>query len=145
MPNSFYTAAREQFLQAGINLASADVKIVLVDTGAYTFSAAHSFLSDIPSGARVATSDNLASKTFTAGTFDSADAVFSAVSGPTIEAYAIYVDTGNPSTSRLLNFTDSNATNVATGGAAFPFTPNGSGVTVGSPNGWFTLAATIAG
>jgi uncharacterized protein YjbI with pentapeptide repeats len=145
MPNSFYTAAREQFLQGGINLASADVKIVLVDTGAYTFSAAHAFLSDIPSGARVATSANLASKTFTGGTFRSADAVLSAVSGVTIEAFVIYVDTGTASTSRLVFFSDSNVTNVGTGGAAFPFTPNGSGVTVGNANGWFTLGATIAG
>lgn len=144
MPNSLYTAAREQFLQ-GLNLASGDVKIVLVDAGAYTFSAAHAFLSDIPSGARVATSANLASKTFTGGTFDSADAVFTAVSGPTIEAYVIYVDTGNPSTSRLVFFSDSNVTNVATGGAAFPFTPNGSGLTLASPGGWFTFGATIAG
>ena len=144
MPNSFYTAAREQFLQAGINLSTADVKIVLVDAGAYTFSAAHAFLSDIPSGARVATSPNLASKTFTGGTFDSADATFTAVTGPTVEAFVLYVDTGTASTSRLLAYIDTGTTNVATGLAGLPFTPNGGGLVLASPSGWFTLAATIA-
>lgn len=144
MPNSLYPLSVAQFLQGGINLASADVKIVLVDTALYTFSAAHQFLSDIAAGARVATSANLASKTFTNGTFDSADAVFTAVSGATIEAYVIYVDTGTASTSRLLSFTDTGVTNVATGGAGLPFTPNGGGITLASPTGWFTLAATVA-
>ena len=144
MPNSLYPLSVAQFLQGGINLASADVKIVLVDTALYTFSTSHQFLSDIAAGARVATSANLGSKTFTNGTFDSADAVFTAVSGATIEAYAIYVDTGTAGTSRLLSFTDTGTINVATGLGAFPFTPNGSGITLGSPNGWFTLAAAIA-
>lgn len=134
MPNTIYPKANEQLLQGGINLSTADVKAVAVDTGAYTYSAAHQFLSDIPVGARIATSPNLASKTLTNGTFDSADIVFAAFSGATVEAIVLYIDTGVASTSRLLAMIDTNA--------GLPFTPNGSNLTLGTPNGWFTVGST---
>ncbi len=136
MVNLVYPKANEQFWQGGLNLLTADVKAVAVDTGAYTYSAAHQFLSDIPAGARIATSPSLATKTVTNGTFDSGDLVFAAFSGATVEAIVLYVDTGSATTSRLIAFID-----TATG---LPFTPNGSTLTVGTPSGWFTLGGTNA-
>ena len=136
MPNTIYPKALEQLLQGGINLTSADVKAVAVDTGAYTYSAAHQFLSDIPVGARIATSPNLASKTLTNGTFDSADIVFAPFSGATVEAIVLYIDTGVASTSRLLAMIDTNA--------GLPFTPNGGNLNIGVPSGWLQLAATVS-
>lgn len=84
-------------------------------------------LDDIPSGARVATSGNLASKTVTNGVADAADVTWSAVSGDPSELVVIYKDTGVESTSRLIAYID-----TATG---LPVTPNGGDITVAWDNG----------
>lgn len=94
------------------------VKAVLLDLADYTYSSAHQFLSDIPVAARVAISGALGSKTYTDGTFDAADAAFTAVTGDICEALAIFIDTGNPATSRLIHYLD-------TGISGIPVTPNG--------------------
>jgi len=98
------------------NVSSGNVKAVLVDLADYTYSATHEFLSDIPAAARVATSGNLASKTFTDGVFDAADVTLTGVSGDQSEAIVLYIDTGTATTSRLICYIDS-----ATG---LPVTPN---------------------
>lgn len=118
MASVVYASAKAKFLTAGLNLATLNIKAVLVDTAQYTFSAAHDFLDDVPSGARVATSGNLASKTTTGGVFDAADVTFTAVTGATVEAVIIYNDTGTASTSDLIAFIDSASSGL-------PFTPNG--------------------
>lgn len=46
-------------------------------------------------------SGNLASKTVTAGVADAADVLFTAVTGNTVEAVAIFQDTGTPATARM--------------------------------------------
>lgn len=106
MANVIYPKFKEQALQGGVNLASGNIKAVLVDLADYTYSAAHEFLSDVAAAGRVATSANLASKTFTNGTFDSADPSFTAATGDQCEALILYIDTGAPSTSRLIAFID---------------------------------------
>jgi hypothetical protein len=73
MANAIYPKFKEALLQGDIALDTANVKAVLVDLADYTYSAAHDFLDDVAAGGRVATSGNLASKTFTDGVFDSAD------------------------------------------------------------------------
>lgn len=85
------------------------------------------FLSDIPSGARITTSGNLASKTATLGVADAADVVFSSVSGASCEALVIYKDTGAAGTSPLIAYID-----TATG---LPVTPNGGDITCVWDNG----------
>lgn len=126
MANALYDLGREKFLgHATIDLdwINDDIKAVLVDTGAYTVNlATHEFLSDIPVGARIATSSNLAGKTSTAGVADADDITFTGVTGATVEALVLYKDTGVAATSPLIAYIDS-----ATG---LPFTPNGSDVDV---------------
>lgn len=117
-----FAKAKEQFLQGGINLSTANVKVVAVDLADYTFVASHEFLSDIAAGGRVATSANLASKTFANGTFDAADTSFTAATGDPFEALVGYVDTGTATTSRLLWFDDAFLGN--------PTTPNGQDIAV---------------
>lgn len=121
MANALYPKFKESLLSAGLNLASSNLKAVLVDTGTYTYSAAHQFLSDL-SGI-VATSGNLASKTTTNGTFDAADVTFTAVSGVSVEAIVIYQDTGVAGTSQLICYFD-------TGVTGLPVTPNGGDIVV---------------
>lgn len=124
MANAIYPKAKEQFLQGGINLSSADVRFILVDTADYTYSAAHQFLSDVPAPARVAvTAAGVGSKTFTNGQFDAADVTWAAVTGDVSEAIIGYVHTGNDATARLIFYQD-------TGVAGLPVTPNGGDITL---------------
>lgn len=133
MANALYPTYKQLILGAGLNLTTLNLKVVLVDTGAYTYSAAHDFLDDVAVGARIATSGNLASKTVTSGTFDAADVTITAVSGVTVEALVIYNDTGTAATSNLIAYMD-------TGVTGLPFTPNGGDVTIQwSGSGIFAL------
>ena len=55
MANTLYDAARQRFLEAQINWMTDTVKVLLVDTGAYTpQTAVHQYLSDISGSARIA-------------------------------------------------------------------------------------------
>lgn len=130
MASGLYNKGREKFLGGAsqISWSGDNIKAVLVDTGAYTANlSTHEFLSDITSGARIATSGNLASKSITDGVADAADVTFSAVSGASCEAIVLYKDTGTPSTSPLIAYID-----TATG---LPVTPNGSDIVVSWDNG----------
>lgn len=127
MANALYAKGRQKFLEGGIAWLADNIKLVFVDTGAYTVNlATHEFLSDITAGARIATSPNLSGKTSTDGVADATDPVVSAVTGTTVEAAVLYKDTGTASTSPLICFLD-----TATG---LPFTPNGGDVTYQFPS-----------
>lgn len=128
MANALYAKGRQGFLDGSIDWDTDTIKCVLVDTGAYTVDlAAHQFLSDVPSGARIATSGALTSPTATDGVADAADVVFTAVTGVQSEALVLYKDTGAAGTSRLIAYID-----TATG---LPVTPNGGNITVVWDNG----------
>ena len=118
MANTLFDSARQRFLEAQINWMTDTVKVILVDTGAYTpQTSVHQYLSDISTAARIAGPVTLTAKTTTGGAADGADVTFTSVSGPSIEAIVIYVDTGTEATSPLLAMID-----TATG---LPITPNG--------------------
>jgi hypothetical protein len=122
MASVVYPEAREAFLQGNLDL-DGDVRIILVDSTDYTYNAAHDFLDDVPSGARVGTSTALQNKTFSGGVFDSDNITVTGVTGDTIEVIIGYQHTGTESTSRLIWFMDSAS-------AGLPLTPNGGDVTV---------------
>jgi hypothetical protein len=130
--NALYPSIKAAALQAGIGLTG-NVKAVLVDGADYTYSAAHDFLDDVTAPARVATSGNLASKTYTGGVFDSADFAFTAVTGDPSEILILYVDSGTAATSPLVAYYD-------TGVTGLPVTPNGGDINVTvHASGWFAL------
>lgn len=125
MASAIYDKAREWFLDGQISWSADTIKMILIDTGAYTFSAAHDFLDDVPSGARIGSAATLASKTITSGVADAADPTFSAVTGSDIEAVIVYKDVGGlDSTRKLICYVDGIAVN-----------PNGSDITVAIDNG----------
>lgn len=97
------------------------VKAALIDTGTYTYSSSHDFYDDV-SGV-VGTPQTIGSKTYTNGVFDGADVTYTALSGSSVEAIIIYIDTGTPGTSRLVSYQD-------TGVTGLPLTPNGGNVTI---------------
>lgn len=133
MANALYGLGRAAFLVAGINMATHNIKCLLVDTADYTVSIdTHDFHNDVPGAGIVATSANLASKTTTLGTFDAADVVLSAVSGDQSEAIIVYRDSGVSSTSELIAYIDT--------GTGLPVTPNGGDITIQwNASGIFTL------
>jgi len=123
MASALYAKAKKAFLDKDIDLLDDDIKVVLVDSADYTLDlAAHDFLDDIPAGARVGTSGNLASKSTTGGVFDAADITITSVTGDQFEYIVIYRDSGNAATSQLICCID-----TATG---IPCTPNGGDITI---------------
>lgn len=123
MANTLYDEARRLFLEAGINWLTDDIKAILIDADSYSpnFSN-HKYLSDIPSSSRVTPGVLLTGKETVGGAADANDVTFSSVSGPSVEAVVLYVDTGSDSTSTLIAWLD-----TATG---LPITPNGGDIIV---------------
>jgi hypothetical protein len=118
-----YPKALQQMLSLLLN--GTTVKMLAVNTvggTTYTYSTAHTFVSDVTAGAIVARSAALTSLTFTDGTFDAADlaAAWASLTGVQFEAVIFYIDTGSDATSRILAYFD-----TATG---LPLTPNGNNV-----------------
>ena len=118
MANVIYPIYKKALLDgsSNISLSGGTVKVALIDTGVYTYNAAHDFLNDI-SGV-VGTAQTIGTVTTTGGLFDGDNVTFTAVSGSSVEALIIYIDTGSSATSRLVAYID-------TGVTGLPVTPNG--------------------
>ena len=121
MASALYPKWKENLIQftANNDLDNANLKVALIDTGTYTYNSAHDFYADLSGvvGTPVALTT---SRTYTNGLFDAADVTFTSVSGNSVEALVIYVDTGNTATSPLIAYID--------GFSAV--TPNGGDITV---------------
>lgn len=129
MANALYPKWKEALLQ---NLAGSDlggtgatgVFVALVDTGVYTYNAAHQFYSDL--GASIVGTDQEigAPKTYANGVFDGADVTFPSVTGATAEALVVYrKNAGANTTWRLIAYID-------TGVGGLPVAPNGGNIGV---------------
>lgn len=95
----------------------------LVDTGTYTYNAAHEFYSDL-SGIVGTDQEIGATKSYTNGLFDGADCTYTAVTGATVEAIVLYrKNAGANTTWRLIAYID-------TGVTGLPVTPNGGDITI---------------
>jgi hypothetical protein len=128
MANALYAKGREKFLRGEIAWQTDTIKAVLVDAADYTLSlGSHEFLSDIPSGGRVATTAAFGSKTTTDGVADAADPTFTGATGDQSEYIVIYKDTGSAATSPLIGLID-----TATG---LPVLPNTGDIAVVFDNG----------
>lgn len=125
MANKLYPKGAEKIL-GSVNLSTDTIKAALL-SDAYTYSAAHEFLSDV-SATVLDAAETLASKSITGGVFDAADAVFALVApGANAKFVALYVDTGVAGTSSLIMLID-----TATG---IPMATNGGDITVQWDNG----------
>jgi hypothetical protein len=131
MANALYPKWKEQLLQftANNDLSLGTVKVALVDTGVYTYSSSDQYYSAL-SGAVVGTPQTIGSKTFTNGVFDGSDVTYSTLSGNSVEAIVIFIDTGNASTSPLVAYfdTDVNGLPVIPNGGDIVITWNASGI-----------------
>lgn len=128
MANTLYDFARQRFLEGKFDWLNDTIKVLLVDTAGYSINVTtDQYVSDIPTSYRVAGPVTLTAKATTGGAADAADITFTSVSGPSIEAIIIYMDTGTESTSPLIAYID-----TATG---LPITPNGGDIIVTWDNG----------
>lgn len=133
MANAIYPKWKEALISGGANTSLAGtVKAALVDTGTYTYSAAHEFLTSLTGV--VGTAQTIgATKTYANGVFDGADVTYTAVTGASAEAIVLYIDTGTAGTSRLVAYLDTGVTNL-------PVTPNGGDISITwSASGIFAL------
>lgn len=124
MANALYPLWKQEVIKGTANTSlTGTLKVALVDTGTYTYSAAHQFYSSVTgvAGTPVA----LGTKTYVNGVLDAADSTFTAVSNGSVtcEALVFYVDTGTAATSPLVAFMDTGITNM-------PVTPNGGDISV---------------
>ena len=124
MANALYQKWKEQLLQftANNDLSAGTVKVALVDTGVYTYNAADQFWTAV-SSASIGTPQTIGSKTFANGVFDGADVTFTTVTGSSVEALVIWIDTGTAGTSPLVAYIDTSVTGL-------PVTPNGGDITI---------------
>lgn len=123
MANALYPKAKEGWLDltANYDVDDGTVKVALVDTGTYTYNSAHDFFDDVTGV--VGTPQTIANTTVVNGLFDGDDVTFTAVSGSSVEALIIYVDTGVSSTSPLIAYIDTSVTGL-------PVTPNGGDISI---------------
>jgi len=131
MANALYPLWKNTIMNAEANseLDSAEgatgVFCALVDTGTYTYSAAHQFFSSL-SGI-VGTDQEILSKTIgvvAAGVFDGTNLTYTAVTGNSVEALVLYRKNGGANTTwPLIAFID-------TGVTGLPVTPNGGDITI---------------
>lgn len=142
MANAVYPIYKTAILSASANVSltvddtTDGPYVALVDTGTYTYSAAHDFYNDL-SGI-VGTDQRISTPTVgsvSAGTFDGDNVTFSAVSGATVEALVIYrKNAGANTTWRLVAYIDTSVTGL-------PVTPNGGDITVSwSASGILTIS-----
>ena len=108
----------QKYTEGSINLSSNTIKVRLGRTSAYTFSQAHEFASSLP--AAIETDVTLGSKVLSGGTFDAADAVFSAFdAGAALDFVAVFKFVTADADSPLLAYLD-----------GFSVTPNGGDITL---------------
>lgn len=127
MANALYDKGREGFLDGSIDWDTDDIRVMLVKS-AYTFSAAHQFVSDVSAqdnGRSVA----LGTKTVTSGVADAADTTLTATAAAACASLVIFKHTGVDATARLIAYIDAPS-------AGLPFTPSaGQTVNIAWDNG----------
>jgi hypothetical protein len=120
MANALFDPGREGFLDGSINWSTGDIRVMLAKS-AYTFSAAHKFLSDITAGNDNGRSAALGTKTVAAGVADAADTTLTATTAVACNALILFQHTGTDATARVIAYID-------TPTSGLPFTPSASQV-----------------
>src|SRR6266576_3561470 len=115
--SAFNNKALEQFTKALIDLSANTIKARLVRTSGYTI-ADNDVVNSLP--ATIGADVTLGTKVESLGTFDAADAVFTAISsGAAIDSVVLIKDTGTPASDPVIC--------QITG---FSVTPNGGDITI---------------
>lgn len=123
MANAIYPLYKQALIDGDtlVDLNDLTVKVALVDTGTYTYSAAHQFLTSLTGV--VGTAQTITTTTVINGVFNGDNVTYTGVTGNSVEALVIYIDTGVAGTSRLVAYID-------TGVTGLPLTPNGGDISI---------------
>jgi hypothetical protein len=128
MPNAIYPLYKQSLLAGDANAdldnntATDGVYAALIDTGVYTYSAAHQFYSSLTG--IIGTPQRITAPTVTSGVLDGSDVTYTAVTGNNAEAIVIYrQNSGANTTWRLVAFID-------TGVTGLPVLPNGGDISI---------------
>jgi len=137
MANALFPKWKEALIGAAANSdltgsGTTGLYCALIDTGVYTYNAAHEFYSDL-SGI-VDDDVEIENVTYTNGTVDGDNITFTAVTGNTVEALVLYrKNAGANTTWRLVAYIDTSVTGL-------PVTPNGGSISISwNASGIFTL------
>lgn len=115
MASAIYPNAKDLFGQAGFNMLTDTVKVILIDTGVYTYAGTHTMFSDLTGTG--GTGQTITTPTWVNGLFDGDNVTFTAVAGTvSYEALVIYKDTGVTTTSPLIAYIDGFAAVTSNGG-----------------------------
>lgn len=131
MANQLFDPSREGFLSGEIAWDDpAVIKVALVR--AYTFSAAHKFVSDVTTAGGVlhVTSGALASKTVTSGVADAADVVFTAVASNASNHFILVFQSSAVGGGADVAATAQRVIAWIDTGTNLPIVPNGGDVTI---------------
>lgn len=118
MASVWYPTALASLMKADIDIEGGAIRAVGLDTATYTYNAAHNAYDDL-SGVVGTESGALADKTFGVvgtGVFDATDATLSSVTGDSIEAVAVFLDTGTASNDLLILYLELSAAVTPNGG-----------------------------
>lgn len=131
MANTVYPKGLQTIASAGINLSTANLIAILVNSS-QTYNSAHQYISDLTSGDIIVRSGTFTASSVTSGVISATNVTTSAVaSGSTVAAVVIAHSTGTDSTSDLLYWCDhdpsSVALSLATNGSTITLQFNGSG------------------
>lgn len=103
MANALYGKGRNAFLTGAIDWVSGDIKATLIDTGTYVLGGnidTHQYmnLDTVAAAAKIATV--ALTTTAALGVADASDATFTLVTGATVEAIIIWLDSGTGGTTQ---------------------------------------------
>lgn len=105
MSNAVYPKIKETMLNYALGLGV--LKAVLIDLTQYTYSAAHQFMSSVPSGARVVAPIVMTGVSQTLGVLTAGNLSWTGLSGvPAVGAVMLYLDTGSDASSPILAYID---------------------------------------
>lgn len=132
--NTFvYNNARHMFATAGINWPAASARAALLSAG-YSPSPTDKFLSEISTGAVMKDVAMTALGDVDGQCFGTIPEIMAFISATTVVGLVIYIDTGDPTTSPLVYYSDD--------GVGFPFQPLGFNYAIGfdqSAGGFFQV------
>lgn len=107
MANAKYDEGRVQYAKGDIRPLTDTIKVLAVESGLYTYSAAHTSLANVAASARIGSTTLSAGKTVTsAAAFDATDITISNPLAKSCAAIIYYKDTGTEATSTLIAYLD---------------------------------------
>jgi hypothetical protein len=126
MASAIYPKAKDLLGEGDLDMLVDTIKVILVDTGTYTYDGAHDFMNDVTGTG--GTAQTISTPTWVNGLFDGDNETFTAVAGTvSYEALIIYKDTGGASsTNPLIAFID--GLSVTSNGGDITVTWHASGI-----------------